>query len=161
MSRKGAGGFSGFSVWVSFPQTQRKKETENISAGNACCLWSKVGTDQDYEKNCRMQDGVRHRELVFRDSTSVTLSSLPSRTTEEPQLALLRYRTSGSNKQPWILFAFKHMKTKTRGIFLNVEWKCNISFLSSFWVRGPTNKPRFSSGTGQTDVPLQLFFSGI
>lgn len=109
----------------------------------------------------RMQDGVRHRELVFRDSTSVTLSSLPSRTTEEPQLALLRYRTSGSNKQPWILFAFKHMKTKTRGIFLNVEWKCNISFLSSFWVRGPTNKPRFSSGTGQTDVPLQLFFSDI
>lgn len=84
VSRKGAGSccFSGFSVLISLPQTQRKKETENISAGNAYCSLTKVGTDQNYEKNCRIQDGVGHRELVYQNSTIVTLSSLPSRTTK-------------------------------------------------------------------------------
>lgn len=84
LSRKGDGGFcsSGFSVLMSFPQTQRKKGTENISAGNTYCSCSKVSTDQNYEKNCRIQDGVGHRELVFQDSTIVTLSSLPSSTTK-------------------------------------------------------------------------------
>lgn len=132
MSGKGAGGFcsSDLLCFVFLSTDTNKEGTENISAGNAYCLWSKVSTDQNYEKNCRKQDGVEHIELVFQNSTSVTLSSSQAGPQKWLQLALLRGITSGSSRQSWPLLPLNIWKPKLEAFFKMLsEVQCQLHTL--------------------------------